>query len=480
MKRRGELILFLMLIFSLFLIPQILVSGTSITGDTITGEVITGEVITGDATQSFGMNITITAGDKPTLEIKKPRNETYFDNHSIRLDYDIDDEDSKWFSIDDGANTTLTTDKYYFNVTEDTHILYLFAENSAGTNSTNVTFSINISTFKIEYTEFSGSTKGNSTEFTAYSYEEMHNLTNVTLEHTSFGKILFLSGINFTDDLDPYDNETDIGSNIIITSNSIEVNVAALPNFNRSASLEFYDLTFTNPQILVGGNVCPTSICTEESYTGGVFKFNVTGFSVYTSRETPSTTTATTGAAAGGGGGSDTRTTVSIEKEGDLDLMDVELEVINEFKSVMPGEDLLVQMTIYNLLASGLLDFEIEYIVRNELGEVLLKESETIGIETKVGFIKNIYIPEDFKEGEYTVHAKTIYTDKYASSGAGFTVSESSFLSREDLMLILITTLSIGIIILILEIILIRRHIKRHIKIDEKRLIRERLIKIKK
>ena len=60
------------------------------------------------------------------------------------------------------------------------------------------------------------------------------------------------------------------------------------------------NLTFTNPRILRDNEVCPSDICTMESYDDGNLTLNVTGFSEYSAEETP--TSSTTMVATGGGG----------------------------------------------------------------------------------------------------------------------------------------------------------------------------------
>ena len=62
-----------------------------------------------------------------------------------------------------------------------------------------------------------------------------------------------------------------------------------------------YNLTFSNPRILRDGQVCQSIICTKINYSSNVLRFNVTGFTNYSSEETP---TEVSGVVSGGGGGS--------------------------------------------------------------------------------------------------------------------------------------------------------------------------------
>ncbi len=89
--------------------------------------------------------------------------------------------------------------------------------------------------------------------------------------------------INFTSaDLS---NQTIDLSYVNISYNYIEINSSALPGFNKNALLTLMGLSFTSPMILRDGINCTS--CSRLDYTNGTLLFNVTGFSVYTTREDP-------------------------------------------------------------------------------------------------------------------------------------------------------------------------------------------------
>ena len=155
--------------------------------------VITGQGVTGKASsQTLNVSIQILSS-APTLTILSPENETYLTNVSLLLNYTTSNSQAVWYNIDNSANTTLssTNGTAYFNTTEGSHVLFLFANNSDGIkNSTNVRFSVNLTLFTINYTEWRGAFKGNSTDFYTSSYEDMQSLSNIILEQNNSGKIL--------------------------------------------------------------------------------------------------------------------------------------------------------------------------------------------------------------------------------------------------------------------------------------------------
>lgn len=252
----------------------------------ITGDVITGDTITGKASNFLGINITILTA--PKLNITIPKNNTYIDNNSLPLFFTSDQSNSSiWYNLDSGTNITITGPTT-FNTSEGGHILYLFANNSNGETAVNVSFSVNITKlFTVIYSEYNGSLRGISTNYNNISYIELQNLSNITLENAEHGRIFYNASINITDDADFSDRILNLDVNTNISFNRIELNATALPNFNRTASLYLYNLTFSNPRILRYGSVCPSDVCIEESYTNGILKFNVTEFSVYSAEEIP-------------------------------------------------------------------------------------------------------------------------------------------------------------------------------------------------
>jgi len=267
--------------------------------------VITGRVITGRATtQSAGITVSVVAVP-PSLNLTSPLNKTYLFNTSILLNFSVSGQQAIWYNLDNGANTTIGS-YVYFNTSKGSHSLFLYANNSENNITIkNVNFSVNLTQFSVNYSNFNGSNKGNSTDFSQLIFEQLQNISNVVLENTLFGKIEFNGTINLTRDSNDSDGIIDIDRNINISFNRIELNAANLPNFNVSSKLRFFNLTFSDPRILRDGAVCAANECVEESFDDGVLVFNVSHFTVYSAEETPiQQSPGSTGGGSGGGGGS--------------------------------------------------------------------------------------------------------------------------------------------------------------------------------
>ncbi|MCX6707763.1 MAG: hypothetical protein NT001_06535 [Candidatus Woesearchaeota archaeon] len=149
------------------------------------------------------------------------------------------------------------------------------AKNRAESNNLSVVARSTI----LNYSNFSGST----TDFNSLSDQELQNISDVKIEKVDYGIISFAEAINIS-------SNTDLTSNINISFNYIYINETALPGLDKKATLSFYNLSFNNPRILKDGAVCPASECTRVDYSEGMLVFNVTGFSSYSSEETPSET----------------------------------------------------------------------------------------------------------------------------------------------------------------------------------------------
>jgi len=479
---------------------------------------IDGETITGEATNA-NLAISISVIGAPSISIISPENETYITSTNLLLNYSEENADNLWYNLDNGENVSLTS-SVYFNSTEGTHILYLYANNSHGESSTNIIFTINLSNFRVYYSKYTDSNKGGSTNFNISSYENMQNLSEIILENTNYGKIEFNKAINLTKDYNPDDNELDLDSYTEISSNRIEINSTALPNFNKSATLYLYNLTFSNPRILRDGSVCPSTICTEQGYSSetGTLIFNVTHFTIYSAEETPTGVVIKGGSGGGGGGkkdfsidketisvtlkqggtekdffiikntgnkeldftiqtenieeflkisesdfslnagesktivldflsraevipnlylgkliikgdGIEKEILVSVEVESRSPIFDVKIEIPKRFLYLMPGEELISNIKIFNLERETTTDVFVEYIIKDEEENEILCETETIFVETQTSFTKSFEIPRNIKSGPYIFYVRTSYNGEIASSTAWFNIGKTSFMS---------------------------------------------------
>ena len=297
MKYTKSLVLLLILISSFFIIDLAKDKNLDKISEITTSTILK---IQAKATSIFlGLSVQIDDG-APKLFIESPLNKTYNYNNSIELNFTITENnlDTTYYNIDNGANTTITGNTTFSVNLTSTHTLILFANDTLGNlNSTSRTFSINISLpWNITFTEFTGQT----TNFSALNKSQQASIQNVILENPEHGRI------NYNENID-IERSLSLDSFANISFNRIEIESEDINEFNKSATLRLYNLTFTNPRVLKDGSVCSSSVCPENSYSNGTFSFNITSFTVYSSEETPvsapSGGSVASGGAGGGGGG---------------------------------------------------------------------------------------------------------------------------------------------------------------------------------
>jgi hypothetical protein len=105
------------------------------------------------------------------------------------------------------------------------------------------------------------------------------NGTRLGLRNNSFSQALWLAGISA--------QVANLSTSTRLRENNIFVNTTAMPGLNRSANITMFGLTYADPVPIIdfADNStfinCPAGRCTELSYSGGTFLFNVTGFTTF-------------------------------------------------------------------------------------------------------------------------------------------------------------------------------------------------------
>ena len=467
---------------------------------------------------SVGIGLIISDSQGPLISLIDPINSSGNTIENITFFYNVTDAnnvDNCSLIINNEINLTDVS------ITEDTKISFILNHTSLGSynwsinctdNSGYVGISDNRTVTVIFMINFNGST-------TNISLVNVKNVTKFVLERTDSGKINFSEGVDLSQglDLDKYIN---------ISQNRIKLNSTALNELNKSATLYLYGLTFSNPRVLRDGSVCPSSICTELPYSGSIFAFNVTQFTVYSSEETPSSggeTQTTTGGGGGGGGGGgagggairaeftidketlkvilkqgqkiehslkikntgDTTIIVTtnfkalkrfvyspsldeiaitlnpgeehtinvvfgaeedqkpdvytgeitvksgsvekvistiIEVESAKPLFDVDVEVLPEYKSVYPGDEVFMEVSLFNVRGFGRVDVNLEYSIRDFKGNLIVAEHETVAVEMQAKFGRELLIPSDLEPGMYVASVKVTFEDSVGISSDLFEV----------------------------------------------------------
>ncbi len=124
------------------------------------------------------------------------------------------------------------------------------------------------------------------------------------------------------------------------------------------------------------------------------------------------------------GGGMQTFITTIIEIESEEPLFDIEATIVEGFKEVSAGEEILIEITLSNPKGIRLVDLNVDYVVKDIDGGIVMQEQEAVAVETRTSFIKRFTIPGSVKPGNYIFYAKVTYHGIVGSSSSLFEVVE--------------------------------------------------------
>ena len=154
-----------------------------------------------------------------------------------------------------------------------------------------------------------------------------------------------------------------------------------------------------------------------------------------------------------------------IEVESREALFDVQVKIPKKFLYILPGDELIASISIFNLERVGMVDVNLEYIIIDSEGKIIISEKESLAVETRIEFLKYLNIPKELKRGRYVLYVKTIYDNKTASASAWFNVEpEAKPLS----IIYKILYLQIGILVVLIVLMIIILSNKRNNKNNSK------------
>ncbi len=144
---------------------------------------------------------------------------------------------------------------------------------------------------------FTGNNLSENTNANLYIKSNFNNTfsSSVIAPYTIFAESGGNEQLKYTDTLN-LTTAVNFGDVIALSSNSVFVDSSAKNELNKSAQLKMYGLSFTDavpvwdPEDDGTFETCPASVCTEVSYSSGVFIYNVTHFTNYSSQQNCSCT----------------------------------------------------------------------------------------------------------------------------------------------------------------------------------------------
>ena len=115
-----------------------------------------------------------------------------------------------------------------------------------------------------------------------------------------------------------------------------------------------------------------------------------------------------------------------IEVDSAQPLFDVDVEVLPGSKKIFPGEEVLLEVNLFNVRGFGRVDVNVEYSIKDLKGALVATEHETIAVETQAKFTRSMLVPSDLKPGNYVALVKVVYGDSTGVSSDLFEVTAKS------------------------------------------------------
>ena len=106
-------------------------------------------------------------------------------------------------------------------------------------------------------------------------------------------------------------------------------------------------------------------------------------------------------------------------------------------------------ITIYNLGEIKRVDSLLEYTIRDEEGNIVLSEKETVAVDTQAGFIRKFYVPKNVAKGNYLISVKALYDEEIAVASSWFVIDYIEFPKKSAAEIIFIVCLTLSIIYLL-------------------------------
>ena len=115
-----------------------------------------------------------------------------------------------------------------------------------------------------------------------------------------------------------------------------------------------------------------------------------------------------------------------IEVDSAEPLFDVDVAVLPKSKKVFPGDEVLMEVNLFNVRGFGRVDVIVEYAIKDLDGNVISSEHETVAVETQAKFTRSILVPSNSLPGAYAAFVKVTYGDSIGVSSDLFEIEAKS------------------------------------------------------
>lgn len=90
-------------------------------------------------------------------------------------------------------------------------------------------------------------------------------------------------------------------------------------------------------------------------------------------------------------------------------ISNLELSVHDNYKEILPGNDVWFSIKIANLGNMGRADVSLHYWVSDDNDNIIAENKETTAVQTQASFVRNFNIPMNAEPGKYMLNIKMDY-----------------------------------------------------------------------
>ena len=98
-------------------------------------------------------------------------------------------------------------------------------------------------------------------------------------------------------------------------------------------------------------------------------------------------------------------------------LFDIDIHVLPEYKKVFQGDEVLLELRLFNLRGFGAGNVNVKYYIKDDKENIIAFEEEKVFVETQAKFVRKLVIPLEIKPGTYIAYVE-VFTDIIAGSGS--------------------------------------------------------------
>src|SRR3989344_1723078 len=87
-------------------------------------------------------------------------------------------------------------------------------------------------------------------------------------------------------------------------------------------------------------------------------------------------------------------------------LFDIDIHVLPEYKRIYGGDEVLIQIVLFNLRGFGSGNVTVAYSIKDEKGNLIALEKENVYVETQAKFVRKLVMPSDISPGTYFAYVE--------------------------------------------------------------------------